>query len=144
LKSLIEAISKNGLECGTGSNFDEAQMKFIFENTLNKYTDTKFVVREDGDIEVIPPGVINIPETSDQGSTATTGTEDTPSATEQTNEQIDLGAGVGPINTSSEDLPSQQKPVRSGIISKNCLKDLTAEQLSDARKWIAEYERKSQ
>ena len=103
-------------------------------------------MRDDGDIEIIPPGAVNIPETSDQGYVAITGTgEEAPSIIEQINEQIDLGSGVGPISTtSSENLPSQQKPVKSGIISKNCLKDLTAEQLSDARKWIAEYERKSQ
>jgi len=144
IKAILEAHDKNGLECGLDSNFNEDQMRYIFENTMNRYTDTRFAIQDDGNILVIPPGATNIPETSNQSSTTVSdGVEATPTDSAQIDEQVSLGEGIGNVSTSAN-LPSQQKSVKSGIMVKNCLKDLTAEQLSDARKWIAEYERKSQ
>lgn len=141
IKALIEAANKNGFECGENTTFDEEQMQFLFENTITQYTDTRFVIREDGDIEVIPPGITKIPEVQDQGD-ITNNVIDTSTLEPEQTDVINLGPGLGNIET-SVNLSSQQKPTKSGIIVKNCLKDMSAEQLADARKWIANYERKS-
>lgn len=138
IRALIEASNRNGLECGQNSNFDEPQMRFILEDAINKYTDTRFKVNDDGTVAIFPPGTYDIPETTDNSTPQdNSDIESTPSDT------IDGGSGIGEIPV-SETPASEQKPVNSGIIVKNCLKDMTEQQLSDAREWIAEYERKSQ
>lgn len=134
LKSLLEAVSKNGLECGINTNFDVPQMKFILEEAMGKYTDTKFKVADDGTVEIIPPGMTNIPEARDDSG----GEVQEPTSVEVVN----MGPGVGDIEVAPP-ASSQQKPVKSGIIVKSCLKDMTKEQLTEARRWITEYERKS-
>lgn len=130
IRALLEAGANNGLKCGQDTNFDESQMRYIFENSMKKQTGTEFKFRNDGTIEIIPYGSTTTPETSDPtrieteaGSTTT----------------VDLGPGIGEIETVKNE-SSKQKPVKSGIIIKNCLKDMTEEQLSQARKWIAQYE----
>jgi len=131
LKAILEAVSKNGLKCGVNSNFDEGQLKFILEDGLNKFSDTKFKVLDDGSIMVIPPGT-NIPptvsEVSDAFAETNKGTIDT---------------GIGKIADTAKTDEVKQKTTESGIIIKNCLRDVAADELSKARDWIAEYERRT-
>jgi len=124
IKSIIEAIRKNGLECGKHTNFDPDQARFILEDTLNQTSPTQFSVKENGDIEVILPGKQPLPDTQDSSKTETDG--------------IDAGPDLGIIDDKAK---VKQKSVESGIIVKNCLKDVTTEELSRAQEWIAEFER---
>lgn len=135
LKSIIEAVSKNGLECGLNSNFDEPQLKFILENTLNKFTTTKFVVNDNGTIEIIPPTVSNIPDVQDL-SDEIKRTQDS----DTTNSTIDAGNGIGEVAVPQKEIV-EQKAQESGIIVKNCLRGLSGDQLSEVQSWINEYER---
>jgi hypothetical protein len=128
IKSILQAWSKNGLQCGMNSNLDIAQMRYIFENSLNKYSDTKFEVLDNGDIRITPPGNDPPPEVIDN-TDSSTGSTDT----------IDGGVDTGDI-TNQKDEENEQETEKSGIIVKNCLKDLSADQLSEARRWISEYE----
>jgi hypothetical protein len=128
IKSILQAWSKNGLQCGVNSNLDIAQMKYIFENSLNKYSDTKFEVLDNGDIRITPPGTDPSPEVIDNTD-----------STDDSTDTIDGGVDTGEI-TDQKDEENEQETEKSGIIRKNCLKDLSADQLSEARKWISEYE----
>jgi hypothetical protein len=128
IKSILQAWSKNGLQCGVNSNLDIAQMKYIFENSLNKYSDTKFEVLDNGDIRITPPGTDTPPEVIDNTD-----------STDDSTDTIDGGVDTGEI-TDQKDEENEQETEKSGIIRKNCLKDLSADQLSEARKWISEYE----
>jgi len=131
IKAILEAWSKNGLECGLDTNFDTAQAKYILEDTLNKTSPTQFKVKENGDIEVIPPGRKPLPETTDDSELA-----------EPTNESgIYAGPDIGTVDDKAKAREVKQKSVQSGIIVKNCLKDVTKEDLSRATEWIAEFER---
>ena len=132
VKSLLKAMSQNGLKCGSNSNFDFNQMKFVLEDGLNKYSDTKFEVQDNGDIKVIPPGGTLDSTDNSKGPEDTTETKGNDSG-------IDAGPDKGTIKVSATK-ESQQKSSESGIIIKNCLQDLTANELADARKWIASYE----
>jgi hypothetical protein len=128
VKSIIEAIAKNGLECGTHSNFNPAQLKYILEDELNGRTNTDFEVRPDGTIVVRPP--------------TTTWPSD------QTEEDLPKEPGQipGPLPgvVIEEPIPSgdKQNYVESGIIIKDCFKSISATELEQARAWIADFEKK--
>jgi len=125
VKSIIEAIAKNGLECGTHSNFNQAQLKYILEEELNNRTKTKFEVREDGTIQVRPPG-------------ATGTSEPNPPV-----EGIGIpGTVPGETITEPSKPTDKQKFVESGIIIKDCFKSVSAEELTQARAWIADFEKR--
>ena len=129
VKAIIEAVSKNGLKCGVNSNFDEGQLKFILEDGLNKFSDVNFKVLDDGSIQVKMPNTPDLP-TAEQSSDAL--------------ESIQAEA-QSPKNTESDVKTDQvkQKATESGIIIKNCLRDVSADELTRAREWIAEYERRT-
>lgn len=131
IKSILQAISKNGLKCGTNSNFDIGQMKFILEDVLSNSGDTNFEVQDDGTIKLTKPiEVKNNTQgfTDNANADKNTGTVDT---------------GIGKISDTAKTDEVKQSSVESGIIIKNCLKDLTADELSETRNWIAEYERRT-
>jgi len=130
IKSILKAISKNGLKCGTNSNLDVQQMKFILEDTMNKQSATQFEVLDNGDIRVIPPN-----------GNKKIDTKQTVGSKENSNSGIN--SGIGTIDNSAKTNEVKQKTVESGIIIKNCLQDMTAEDLSSAREFIAEYERRT-
>ena len=131
IKSIIEASAKNGLNCGTSNNFDIEQMKYIFENSINKYTSTKFKVNDNGTIEILNPGTTDIVKVDDQS---------VPSIESTDQEATSINTGIGPVRvpTSSQ---VEQKAQKSGIIVKNCLKGLSKDQLADVQSWITDYER---
>lgn len=135
IKAVLEAISKNGLKCGVNSNFDQGQMKFVLEGTLNQFSDTRFKVRDDGSIEITHPGTKETPGASKPGIQSSS---DGDANTKQTKDG-GIDTGVGKVKTSD----TEQKSVKSGIIIKNCLQDVNANELSQAKEWIAEYERRS-
>ena len=135
IKAIIEAVNKNGLNCGTDSNFDEPQMKYILEDTLSKYTDTKFKVNEDGTITITMPGgdVISTTDNSSETSDSDTVTTDTTST-----DSVDTGIGSVTIPTTTN---IEQKAQKSGIIIKNCLRGLNLDQIKEVESWFIEYER---
>jgi hypothetical protein len=133
VKAIIQAVSKNGLKCGVNSNLDTDQVRFILEDTLNKYSPTQFKVMDNGDIEITPPGR-DLPDAKDFSRMAS---EELEKAT-----KIDTGEGIGEVSDQKAS-EVMQDTVESGIIVKNCLKDLTSEEATRAREWILEYERRS-
>jgi len=133
VKAIIQAVSKNGLRCGINTNLDQDQVKFILEDTLNKFSPTKFEVMENGDIKVIPSGG-SLPDTKD--------TSDAVQAQIEEQDKIDMGEGIGKV-TDKKTEETLQDSVKSGIIVKNCLRDLTSDEAARAREWILEYERRS-
>lgn len=126
VKSIIQAIAKNGLECGTHTNFTPTQLKYILEDGLNKRTNTKFEVKPDGTIIVRPPG----------------GTS--PSVSSNNTELPEIPAEIpGPVPgvVIQEPTTDKQSYVESGIIIKDCFKSVSADELKQARAWIAEFEK---
>ena len=124
LKAIIEAIAKNGLECGTSSNFSPAQLKFILEEELNKFTATQFKVQPDGTIEISPPGRTPLPDVEDL----------TEHIEDLTSPDVPEGAEDNKAN--------KQKGIKSGVIIKDCLKDVSTAELERTRSWISEFERR--
>ena len=133
IKSILTARSQNGLKCGTDSNFDEDQLKFILEEGLNKFSATKFKVLDDGSIQVTPFGANDLPDAQDLSDQLQKDFNDP---------GVYMGPDIGTVDDSKKAEQVKQKSVKSGIIVKNCLKDLTTDELSKTRQWIAEYERR--
>lgn len=134
IKSIIQAISKNGLECGTHSNFDPQQMKYILEMELNRRAkpsgSSTFKVNDDGTIELLPPGRTTKPDVQDL-------TED--------DKGIEVGkiaVGPTPGEVVSEPAVDEQKSVESGIIIRDCFRNVGAEELAQVREWIADLEKR--
>jgi hypothetical protein len=139
LRAVMQAISRNGLECGLQSNFDEKQMKYILEIALNSISNTyQFAANPDGSISVVPPDGPLHAETIEisQGeiskpTIATTG--ETPISTEV--------AAPGIPATSETGKAPEQESVSSGIIIKNCLKKVSSNDVDMVKQWIADFER---
>ncbi len=127
VKSIIEAIAKNGLECGSHSNFTPAQLRYILEDELNDRTTTDFEVRPDGTIVVRPPASSQTPSDDTTGDSTTDEPTEIP--------------GPIPGVTIEEPVTDEQKSVDSGIIIKDCFKSVAADELVQARAWIAEFEK---
>ena len=138
IKAIIEAVSKNGLKCGIDTNFDENQLKFVLEEGLNQFSPTKYEVLDNGTIKVIPPTGQKTPTTKDSSSSSATSKASEKDA--QATKNQDTGTGSGP--GSDKGTQKKQKTIESGIIIKNCLRDITQQELTQARAWIAEYERR--
>ena len=128
IKSILQAVSKNGLKCGMNTNFDEAQMKYVLESGLNNLGFTQYSVLDNGTIRIVPPGSTSIP--------------DVKGIIEQQRE-ADIATGIGNVKGTAKTDEVKQKTIESGIIIKNCLRDVTADELTDARSWIADYERRA-
>ena len=146
IKAIIEAVSKNGLTCGVNSNFNQGQLKFILEDGLNKFSDTKFKVLDDGSIRVTLPGTSEPPsvnQVADVIAEAKTKTEAEAETEAKKNTEIGVKTGVGIVDDMTKTNQVKQKTTESGIIIKNCLRDVTADELTQAREWIAEYERRT-
>lgn len=150
IKSILSAMSQNGLKCGSNSNFDQDQLKFILEEGLNKYSSTQFKVLDNGDIEVIPAGANTLPDAEDLSEqvAADIAARDAKAgvgagAKTTTNDMgVTVGPDIGVVDNKVKTEEVKQKSIKSGIIVKNCLKDLTTEELNNAKQWIAEYERR--
>jgi hypothetical protein len=140
IKSIIEAISKNGLKCGVDNNFDVPQMKFILEKGLNNKSATQFEVDDNGNIKVVPPSG-NKPTTP--GGTMSADESDAMDKQAGASRNQDTSKNDGTVKNSTTVADQvKQKICESGIIVKNCLRNLTKEEISTARSWIADYERR--
>jgi hypothetical protein len=131
VKSILESISKNGLECGTNNNFGTVQMRDILEDGLNKFSQTKFKVADDGTITMYPAGKpVDIKDLSND--------------IKKKIERKPIDSGVGQVepkpNTEAE---MRERVKESGIIIKSCLKDVSSEELAKVRSWISDFERRS-
>jgi hypothetical protein len=147
IRSMLSAISQNGLKCGENSNFDQEQLKFILEDGLNKFSPTKFKVMDNGDIKVILPSSVDAPDAQSVSDDVEDFQTEKAKAEANAKTNEEAGVVVGPdINVDNDKAnidAVKQKSVESGIIVKNCLKDMTSDQLDKARQWIAEYERRA-
>ena len=139
VKSILQAISKNGLECGIHSNFSEAQMKYILEEELNRSSQasgsSKFRVNDDGTIEVLPPGRIVKPDIKDL-------TEPDKSIEADEASSEDSTSGPTPDQQVQTPTADEQKSVESGIIIRDCFKSVSYEEMAQVRKWIADFEKR--
>jgi len=124
IKSIMQAVAKNGLECGTHSNFDQAQLKYILEEELNKFSTTKFEVRDDGTIEIRPPGHSPAPDLKELSA-----------AIEDEIQGTMPGEKIGKP-------ADKQKTVDSGIIIKDCFRNVARDELDQVRAWIADFEKR--
>jgi hypothetical protein len=132
IQVILQAISKNGLECGANSNFNTIQMKDLLEDGLNKNSQYKFAVEDDGTISMLPPGrkQVSIKDLSDN--------------IKKKIEQKSIDTGVGKVNEKpTAEAEMREKVKESGIIIKSCLKDVSSEELSKVRSWISDFERRS-
>lgn len=123
IKAILEAVAKNGLQCGINTNFNSDHLKFILEDVISKVSPYKFKARSDGSFELITPG--------DQAKAAA-GISEVSEAAKK--------AALG--ETPPEDTP-EQKALKSGIIIKDCLKKVRASEVNKVREWIADFERRS-
>lgn len=139
IKSILEAISKNGLKCGVNSNFDIEQMRFVFENGLNRFSNSRFEVLDDGSIQITPPGANPLPDAEDLSNEIARSQEEDERGE---GSKFKIGEDFGEVSMPTSD-QVQQKVTKSGIIIKNCLKDLSSDQVAEAKAWITEYERRS-
>lgn len=127
LRAILEAIDKNGLECGLNTNFDSTHLRFILENVMNDKGPYKFRALPDGSFEMTWPTTAN----------DSAGGQEAASGIEQSN---DLPQGT----TGQPNVPLEgQKYVESGIIIKDCLKKVKESDMSKVREWIADFERRS-
>ena len=139
VKSMLEAIAKNGLECGTNTNYNEAQMRFILEEGLNQFSAYKFEVQEDGSIVMLQPGYDTLPSAEDLSSNI---------ETQQQEKAIKEGKtkliGTTPDQEISEPESSTDKQSYSpsGTIIKDCFKNVSQDELQEVRKWIIDFEKR--
>jgi hypothetical protein len=136
IKSVLESIAKNGLKCGLHSNFDISQMKHVLENNFNTFsTGHKFEVLDNGDIKVLPPGTnISLPSVEDVSSVITQQQADKEAGAQRTEDKTSPSVKLNE--------QTRQKTQESGIIVKNCLRDMSKEEVEKARQWISDYERR--
>lgn len=123
IKSIIQAISKNGLECGIRSNFDPKQLKFILEDGMNNFIGSgqTFEVQDDGSI-VMTSG--SIPEVNDLSS-------DEPISPEE------VSVGGTPDDTIASETIEQ-----TSVVIRDCFSSVSNAELADAKQWIADFEKR--
>jgi hypothetical protein len=130
--AILQAVAKNGLECSsTSTNFDQGQLKYILEEGLNKFSTTKFKVADDGTITILPAGRSSSPDIQDFSN--------------EIKQVVDTGIdGTVPGQKITEPTAqaSKQKVVESGIIIKDCFRNVTRDDLEKARAWIADFEKR--
>lgn len=129
LRAIVEAINKNGLECGDKTNFDYSQMRFILENAMSKKGPYRFKALPDGSFEMT---------LSTTGDGSVSGQENA-AGIDQSNDAPQGAVGEKDISTAGV----EQKYVGSGIIIKDCLKKVKESEIPKVRKWIADFERRS-
>lgn len=121
LLAIIDAVKNTDLECGTNTNLNPEHMDYMLGVAMNKLTPYTFIKRPDGSFEMLPPGEAKTekdPQELMQEAKATMeGDEDEPTA--------------------------EQKAAKSGIIVKNCLREVKADDLSKVREWISDFEKRS-
>jgi len=130
IKAMIEAISKNGLECGENSNLDENQVKYILETSLPKYTKTRFKMLDNGDIAMLPPGRV-------------ASLESVPVRPSLESEKAIAGGTQPGQKIKESGTIKEQDFVESGIIIKDCLKNISINDLDKVRDWIADFDKRS-
>jgi hypothetical protein len=144
IRAILEAVSKNGLKCGVNSNFDESQMRFILEEGLSKFSNVRFKVLNDGSVQITMPNAVETPDIEHAEQTVI-GPEITIDGTDPEADLNTAGVetGIGVIKDTAKTDQVKQKTIESGMIIKNCLRDVTADELTKAKEWIADYERRT-
>lgn len=121
LLAIIDAIRNTDLECGVNTNINPEHMDYMLGVAMNKLTPFKFVKRPDGSFEMLPPGE-----------------EKT-----QRDPQDLMQEAEAMMEGEEEKVTAEQKAAKSGIIIKNCLREVKADDLEKVRGWIADFEKKS-
>lgn len=133
IKAILEAIAKNGLKCGNNTNFDSAQYRWIMEGYLNNVSaGYKFKARDDGSYEIVTPDGVSAKE--DIASKAS----GVPVSSKSTKD-----VKTANITVKAVESKAGQEVVGSGIIIKDCLQKVDADQLNRVRSWINDLERRN-
>lgn len=145
IKAIIEAVSKNGLECGTKTNYNEVQMKYILEDSLNKFSSTsgnKFIVLDNGDIQYGKSfSNIGVKDSSSESKTI----EGSSTINSQSTENIENSTEVFQTGTPDDtiSIESTKQSTVDSILIKNCFKSVSSSDLKEVQKWIADFESRS-
>jgi hypothetical protein len=133
VQAILRTIKNNGLECGTESNFSPSQMRYILEEELNKTSSlsgsSRFKVEEDGTVVLLPPGYTSQPDEKNL-------------ADEIGAEVLTPISGSTPDEVIQEPVIEQQKTTESGIIIKDCFKNVGHDELVQIKKWVADFEQR--
>lgn len=130
IKAILEAEAKNGLECGINTNFDSSHLRFILEDVMSKQGPYKFKARKDGDFDLILPTTASGSASGSQNASGINLPNDQPQGT------------IDNISSTSS-TTDEQKTISSGIVVKDCLKQVKESEASKVREWIADFERRS-
>lgn len=120
LIAIIDAMMNTDLRCGTDTNLNPAHMDYMIATAMNRLSPFKFIKRPDGTFEIIPP-----------------------SATQAQRDPQDLMQEAKAAISVPEEKPPEQKAAESGIIIKDCLRKVTADDIAQVRQWIRDFERRS-
>lgn len=142
IKAILEAVSKNGLQCGVNTNFDSAQLRFILEDVMSKISPYKFKANTDGTFQMILPSTAS---GSAGQVTAAAGVDQQSDLAQQATVQ---DSSVPDTSTPAPSNPAsgsntEQKTAESGIIIKDCLKRVRSSDVNKVREWISDFERRS-
>ena len=126
IKSIIQAISKNGLECGVDSNFNEEQMKNILKENMNEFLTggNQFDIQDDGTIRLVK------------------GNASTPSIKDLSQKDIVSGSYNEEISVGStpDDTITSETIEQTYTIIRDCFKNVSQQELDNVRQWIADFE----
>jgi hypothetical protein len=120
--AIIDAFMNTDLKCGTNTNLNPAHMDYMIGTAMNRLSPFKFIKKPDGTFEVIPPG-------------RTQSQKDPQELMQQAKAIMDEGK--------ASKVTAEQKAAESGIIIKDCLKKVSADDLNKVRQWIRDFERRS-
>lgn len=121
IKAIINAVDKNGLECGLDSNFGPSQLGFVVAQ-LNDFTDFDFTMSPDGDIKLDS----DTAEIKDYSQDSETISKNNKADIGEEYNDIDVNPGTKITNTE-----------KSGIIIKSCFNNVTEEELAEFRNWLS-------
>ena len=117
-------------------------MKYILEEELNRSSDvsgsTKFKVNDDGTILLLPPGRTTLPDVKN----LTRNEKQDEQGIEVTGEISSTSQGTTPEENIEVPVANKQNSSKSGIIIKDCFRNVGYEELAQVRKWIADFEKR--
>ena len=125
IKAIIEAIAKNGLKCGTDTNYDEGQLQYILEKGLNPKLPegTKFTVKPNKDIEFTKRDIPDVKDNSKNPDKSKKSKED-------------------PTFTQKKPSGKIEQETVTATIIKNCFKSVSREEMASVKDWISDFEKR--
>lgn len=125
IKAIFQAMSKNGLECGLNTNYNEEQMRYILEKGMNKYVTggKAFKVQDDGTVILTKNPLPNV--------------------VDYTSDDKEISVGGTPNDTISSDSTVDQAS-EGFVVIKDCFKSVRKDELDRVKQWIADFEKKGE